>query len=42
MVIGNMRLAQLVIHKVIDPMLIETKDLGQTARGDNGFGSTGV
>ena len=38
----NMRLAQLVIHKVVDPMLIETKNLGQTERGDNGFGSTGV
>ena len=38
----NMRLAQLVIQRIVEPALIEVKDLGTTERGDRGFGSTGV
>ena len=38
----NMPLAQLVINKIISPALVEVEDLGQTERGDKGFGSSGV
>ena len=38
----NMRLAQIVIYSIIDPLLIETRDLGHTERGKHGFGSTGL
>ena len=35
------RIAQLVIMPVLQPTVIETDTLEQTARGDGGFGSTG-
>jgi deoxyuridine 5''-triphosphate nucleotidohydrolase (dut) len=35
------RFAQLVITPVLLPELLETDDLGETARGAGGFGSTG-
>ena len=35
------RFAQLVIAPVLLPELLETDDLGETARGTGGFGSTG-
>jgi dUTP pyrophosphatase len=35
------RVAQLVIAKHEQPLLIEVKELSQTARGEGGFGSTG-
>jgi len=36
------RIAQMVIQPVIRAMLIETASLEDTARGDGGFGHTGV
>ena len=36
------RIAQLVIQKIFYPVLIETKDLDSTKRGEGGFGHTGV
>ncbi|MEP9351716.1 dUTP diphosphatase [Xanthobacter sp. KR7-225] len=38
----GMRIAQLVVAPVSQIMLEETGDLGQTARGVGGFGSTGL
>ena len=38
----KMRIAQLLIQKIVDPMLIEVSGLDQTERGKNGFGSTGI
>ena len=38
----NMRLAQLVIQRIVEPALIEVRDLGTTERGEKGFGSTGI
>ena len=35
------RFAQLVVMPVFRAQLLETEDLGETARGDGGFGSTG-
>jgi dUTP pyrophosphatase len=35
------RVAQLVVAKHEQPILIEVKDLSQTERGEGGFGSTG-
>lgn len=35
------RFAQLVVTPVLLPELLETDDLGETARGTGGFGSTG-
>jgi dUTP pyrophosphatase len=40
-VVGD-RIAQLVIMKVEDPEFVEVEVLDETARGDGGFGSTGV
>ena len=36
------KIAQLVIQRVEHATLIEVDDLDETARGDHGFGSTGV
>lgn len=36
------RIAQLVIVRVAAPEVVEVDGLGATARGDGGFGSTGV
>lgn len=36
------KVAQLVIQRVEQATLVEVDDLGDTARGDGGFGSTGV
>ena len=36
------KIAQLVIQRVEHATLIEVEDLDETARGDQGFGSTGV
>jgi dUTP pyrophosphatase len=36
------RIAQMVICPVIRPTVIEVDELGETDRGANGFGSTGV
>jgi dUTP pyrophosphatase len=41
-VVRGMRIAQLVIAPVVRARLIETARLEETARGDGGFGSTGV
>jgi dUTP pyrophosphatase len=35
------RIAQLVVVDVETPEIVETDDLGDTARGDGGFGSSG-
>ena len=36
------RIAQLIIEKVLQPELIEVKQIEKSARGQNGFGSTGM
>lgn len=36
------RVAQMVICPVLRPTIIEVDDLGETDRGANGFGSTGI
>ena len=38
----GMRIAQLVVAPVTQIMLEESGDLGETARGSGGFGSTGI
>ncbi len=38
----GLRMAQLVVAPVVQIMLEESGDLGETARGAGGFGSTGV
>ncbi len=38
----GMRIAQMVIAKYEQAKIIEVKDLDETARGEGGFGSTGV
>jgi dUTP pyrophosphatase len=38
----GMRIAQMIILPVIKPKIIEVKELKDTSRGDNGFGSTGI
>lgn len=38
----GMRIAQLVIQPVIRAEVVETSRLGETVRGEGGFGSTGV
>lgn len=38
----GMRIAQLVVAPVLRVTLVEVDDLGETARGANGFGSTGL
>jgi dUTP pyrophosphatase len=36
------RIAQLVIQEVTTAQFIQVKDLDETERSDNGFGSTGI
>ena len=36
------RIAQLVFHRFSAPEVIEASELGDTARGEDGFGSTGI
>ncbi|KAG2666637.1 hypothetical protein I3843_15G071500 [Carya illinoinensis] len=36
------RIAQLIIEKIMTPEVTEVEDLDATARGDGGFGSTGI
>lgn len=38
----GMRIAQLVVAPVLRVTLVEVDDLGETPRGANGFGSTGL
>ncbi len=40
-IIKGQKIAQLVIKKIITPELELVDELGDTERGDNGFGSTG-
>jgi dUTP pyrophosphatase len=37
----GMKIAQLLIQPVIEVRVVEAEDLGQTSRGEEGFGSTG-
>ena len=36
------RIAQLVFHRFSTPEVVEASELGATARGEDGFGSTGI
>lgn len=36
------RIAQLILEKIVTPEVLEVEDLDSTARGEGGFGSTGV
>lgn len=36
------RIAQMVIAPIVQAIFMESEDLGETARGEGGFGSTGV
>lgn len=36
------RIAQIVFHKIINPIFIECKELCKTERGERGFGSSGI
>jgi dUTP pyrophosphatase len=36
-----MKIAQLLIQPVVTVEVVETEDLEETSRGENGFGSTG-
>lgn len=36
------RIAQLILERILTPPVVEVTDLGATARGSSGFGSTGV
>ena len=36
------RIAQLIIEKIITPNIIEVENIDDTARGECGFGSTGI
>jgi len=37
----GMKIAQLLIQKVAEVIIVETEELDETTRGENGFGSTG-
>jgi dUTP pyrophosphatase len=39
---AGMRIAQLVVHKLPDVRMAQAAELGGTARGTSGFGSTGA
>ena len=41
-ILAKTRIAQLVVHPVITPSLIEVDELPETKRGAGGFGSTGM
>jgi dUTP pyrophosphatase len=36
------RIAQLILERIVTPVVEEVEDLDATARGEGGFGSTGV
>lgn len=36
------RIAQLIVHVIVTPEVVEVEDLDVTTRGAGGFGSTGV
>ena len=36
------RIAQMVIAQVVQPRLVEVKNLSKTIRGEGGYGSTGA
>lgn len=36
------RIAQLILEVIVTPKVMEVEDLDATARGEGGFGSTGV
>lgn len=36
------RIAQIICEKIVYPEILEVKNLDQTERGENGFGSTGT
>lgn len=36
------RIAQMILERIVTPEVIEVVDLDATARGDGGFGSTGI
>ena len=38
----GMRIAQMVVHPVVNTRIIEVEALDETKRGDGGFGSTGI
>ena len=38
---NNERLCQMIVHKVPTVSIMEVSDVGSSARGENGFGSTG-
>lgn len=38
---NNERLCQMIVHKVPTVSIVEVSDVGSSARGENGFGSTG-
>jgi dUTP pyrophosphatase len=38
----GMKVAQILIQKVESPIVVEVDELSDTARGDGGFGSTGI
>lgn len=42
MVVSGMKIAQMVVQKVVQADVIECDTLDDTSRGDGGFGSTGV
>lgn len=41
-IVKGQKIAQIVIKKIITPALELVDELGETERGDNGFGSTGL
>lgn len=41
-IVKGQKIAQIVIKKIITPELELVDELGETERGDNGFGSTGL
>jgi dUTP pyrophosphatase len=36
------RLAQLIVAPIVDPVVVEVEELSESARGDKGFGSSGL
>lgn len=38
---NNERLCQMIVHKVPEVGIVEVEDVGDSERGENGFGSTG-
>lgn len=36
------RIAQLILERIVLPIIVETNELSKTIRGEDGFGSTGI